>query len=77
MICPDCVKGMMLRLATKELAYSDRETLILTNPQRYLNRVPCSRCNGSGIANCCDGEYDSQLETFVGVSTGKTKSMVA
>ena len=47
MICPDCDKGMIN--VTKN-----------TMQQVHYGPVPCPRCNGSGIAYCCDGEdYNS------------------
>ncbi|MEE2746754.1 MAG: hypothetical protein VX617_07725 [Pseudomonadota bacterium] len=56
MICPECISGMVVVLATKGFANPHRETGILSNPARYLKKIPCKRCNGSGIAYCCDGE---------------------
>ena len=41
MICPDCQK-VMVRAATHEGG--------------AIKWLPCPRCNGSGIAYCCDGE---------------------
>jgi len=56
MICPECHQGMIPVLATKGQIHPYRETSILTHPERYIKKVPCPRCNGSGIAYCCDGE---------------------
>lgn len=47
MICPDCDKGI-IKVTTD------------TMQQGHYGPVPCPRCNGSGIAYCCDGEdYNS------------------
>ena len=56
MICPECEKGMVVALVTKGQIHPYRETSILTHPERYIKKVPCPRCQGSGIAYCCDGE---------------------
>ena len=42
MMCLDCEKGLVTIFA------STRGSL-LTRPQNYLRKVPCSKCNGSGI----------------------------
>ena len=66
MICPECEKGMVVVLATKGQIHPYRETSILTHPERYIKKVPCPRCQGSGIAYCCDGEDASQPDTLYG-----------
>ncbi len=43
MICPDCDKGMIKN--NKNITFSG-----------HYKPIPCPRCNGSGIAYCCDGE---------------------
>ena len=47
---------MIVVLATKGQVHPYRETSILTDPGRYLKKAPCPRCNGSGIAYCCQPE---------------------
>ena len=49
MICPDCVKGMVVELRTKGQVHPYRETSILTYPEKYIKKVPCQSCNGSGV----------------------------
>ena len=50
MICPDCQKGMVLMLRGQgqgqERPY--RGTTFLANPEKYFDKAPCPRCNGSG-----------------------------
>ena len=48
-------------------------------PEKGFKAVLCSRCNGSGIAYCCDGEDASQPDPIVGdqASTLEDQSMVA
>ena len=79
MICPECHQGMVPVLATKGQVHPYRETSILTHPQRYIKKVPCPRCNGSGIAYCCDSEDASQPDPIIGdqASAGEAKPMVA
>ena len=43
MICPECRKGIVERL--KQGARGGQ-----------IEWIPCPRCQGSGIAYCCDGE---------------------
>ena len=81
MICPDCQKGMVLMLRGQgqgqERPY--RGTTFLANPEKYFDKAPCPRCNGSGIAYCCDGEDASQPDPILGdqASTLEDQSMVA
>ena len=79
MICPECHQGMIVVLATEGQVHPYRETSILTNPERYLKKTPCPRCNGSGIAYCCDGEDASQPDVSAGdtPSTGEAQPLVA
>ena len=49
MICPDCVKGMVVELRTKGQVHPYRETSILTYPKKYIKKVPCQSCDGSGV----------------------------
>jgi len=49
MICPDCIKGMVVELRTKGQVHPYRETSILTYPEKYIKKVPCQSCNGSGV----------------------------
>ena len=35
-ICPDCVKGMVVELRTKGQVHPYRETSILTYPEKYI-----------------------------------------
>ena len=66
MICPDCEKStekgmvLMLRGQNKEGARLYRGEMFLAHPEKYFDKVPCPRCNGSGIAYCCDGEDPSR-----------------
>ena len=81
MICPDCKKGMVLILRgqKKEEARLYRGEMFLANPEKYFDKVPCPRCNGSGIAYCCDGEDASRdSATLYGdqASTNEDKSLV-
>ena len=79
MICPECHQGMIVALAVKGLPDPLRERLILSEPERYLKKTPCPRCNGSGIAYCCDGEDASQPDVSAGdtSSTGEAQPLVA
>ena len=79
MICPECEKGWIVRLSTKGLAHPHREASIMNDPQKYLEKIPCSRCQGSGIAYCCDGEDASPPDPIIDqqASTLEDKSMVA
>ena len=79
MICPECEKGMVVELATKGQVHPYRETSILTHPERYIKKVPCPRCNGSGIAYCCDDEDASQPDPILGdqAGTGEAEHLVA
>ena len=82
MICPECDKGMIPVLATKGQIHPYRETSILTHPQKYIKKVPCPRCNGSGIAYCCDGEdYNSECDPSTGLGdrsgAGEDRPMIA
>ena len=58
MICPDCNKGQMLVLRgqTKEEIRPFRGEMFLENPDKYFQKMPCPRCNGSGIVSFRDGE---------------------
>ena len=79
MICTECEKGMFVVLATKGQIHPYRERSILTHPERYFKKVPCPRCNGSGVAYCCDGEDASRdSATLYGeqASTNEDKSLV-
>ena len=58
MICPECNKGM-IQVRIDRGHRSDDGIF----PRRLLDfqTLPCPRCNGSGIAYCCDGEdYDAE-----------------
>jgi len=44
MICPECHQGMVQVHALSQMWEKGYKT------------IPCPRCNGSGIAYCCDGE---------------------
>ena len=74
MICPDCQKGMVLMLRGQgqgqERPY--RGTTFLANPEKYFDKAPCPRCNGSG-------EDASQPDPILGdqVSAIEDQSMVA
>ena len=45
MICPECENGKTFHPLAHVRASKD-----------FGKYIPCSRCNGSGIAYCCDGE---------------------
>ena len=79
MICPECHQGMIVVLATKGQIHPYRERSILTHPERYIKKVPCPRCNGSGIASCCDGEDASRPDPVIGdkTGTGEAQPLVA
>jgi len=49
MECQHCQDGVLVVLSTKGCAHPHRERSILTNPQKYLKKVPCDRCNGTGM----------------------------
>ena len=66
MICPECEKGMVVGLAYKIQEDPYRETSVLTHPEKYFHKVPCRRCNGSGIAYWCDGEDAGRPNRRVG-----------
>ena len=61
MECQNCHDGELVVLSTKGCAHPHRERSILTNPQKYLKKVPCDQCNGTGInmkgypKETCDG----------------------
>nr|ADI23579.1 hypothetical protein [uncultured nuHF2 cluster bacterium HF0770_42C12] len=81
MICPDCEKGvvLILRAQKKEEMRPYKGTMFLANPEKYFDKAPCRRCNGSGIAYCCDGEDASQPDFSAGdtASTGEAQPLVA
>ena len=49
MECQNCHDGELVVLSTKGCAHPHRERSILTNPQKYLKKVSCDQCNGTGI----------------------------
>ena len=61
MECQNCHDGELVVLSTKGFAHPHRERSIITNPQKYLKKVPCDQCNGTGIIinkyakETCDG----------------------
>ena len=61
MECQYCQDGELVVLSTKGCANPHRERSILTNPQKYLKKVPCDQCNGTGLnlkegaKETCDG----------------------
>ena len=81
MICPECQKGVVLVLRGQGQGQVRpyRGTTFLPNPEKYFDKAPCPRCNGSGIAYCWDGEDASQPDPILGdqASTLEDKSMVA
>ena len=64
MNCPDCQKGVVLVLRGQGQGQGQVRpyggTTFLANPEKYFDKVPCPRCNGSGVAYCCDGEDASR-----------------
>ncbi len=79
MICPECHQGMIPVLATKGQIHPYRETSILTHPERYIKKVPCPRCNGSGIAHCSDCEKANPPNPIIAdkTGTGEVQPLVA
>ena len=61
MECQNCHEGELVVLSTKGWTHPHRERSILTNPQKYLKKVPCDQCNGTGVnlkedaKETCDG----------------------
>ena len=61
MECQNCHEGELVVLSTKGWTHPHRERSILTNPQKYLKKVPCDQCNGTGenlkedLKETCDG----------------------
>ena len=83
MICPDCQKGVVLVLRGQGQGQGQVRpyggTTFLPNPEKYFDKAPCPRCNGSGIAYCCDDEDAAQADTFYGgpTSTEEAEALVA
>ena len=82
MICPDCQKGVVLVLRGQGQGQVRpyRGTTFLPNPEKYFDKAPCPRCNGSGIKYCCDGEdASSQPDPILGdqASALEDQSVVA
>ena len=81
MICPECQKGVVLVLRGQTMGEVRpyRGTTFLANPEKYFDKAPCPRCNGSGIAYCCSGEDASQPDLILGdqASAIEDKPMVA
>ena len=80
MICPDCHQGKIPVLATKGQVHPYRETSILTHPERYIKKVNCTSCNGSGITFAPDTEDASrEADGLYGdhVDAGETQSLIA
>ena len=83
MNCPDCQKGVVLVLRVQGQGQGQVRpyggTTFLPNPEKYFDKAPCPRCNGSGIAYCCDGEDAAQADTFYGgpTSTEEAEALVA
>ena len=83
MICPDCNKGMVPALVQKrEAPMRVSGATPLRHPEVYAKKIPCPRCNGSGIAYCCDGEdYNAECNTSSGLGNrsgaGEDRPMVA
>ena len=61
MECQNCHEGELVVLSTKGRTHPHRERSILTNPQKYLKKVPCDQCDGTVInmneyvKEACDG----------------------
>ena len=49
MECQKCIDGELVVLSTKGCAHPHRERSILTNPQKYLKKVSCDQCDGTGM----------------------------
>ena len=83
MICPDCQKGVVLVLRGQGQGQVRPYGGItfLANPEKYFRKVLCTRCNGSGIAYCRDGEeYNAECYSDAGhgnrTGIGQDRSMV-
>ena len=50
MICPDCVKGMVVELRTKGQVHPYRETSILTYPEKYI-KMGSKKTNNFNLVN--------------------------
>ena len=81
MNCPDCQKGVVLVLRGQGQGQGQVRpyggTTFLPNPEKYFDKAPCPRCNGSGIAYCCDGEDVSQSGAGDTPSTEEAEALVA
>ena len=67
MICPECQKGMV-QVKSSEMG-------------GWFKAIPCPRCQGSGIAYCCDGEdYNAECysngDNVGSTSIRQSRSMV-
>ena len=73
MICPDCQNGVVLVLRGQGQGQGQVRpyggTTFLPNPEKYFDKVPCLRCNGSGITYGRSGENAAQADTFFGGPT--------
>ena len=76
MICPDCQKGMVFVMRGPNQEQQARPyggEMFLENPEKYFDKIPCQRCNGSGIAYCCDGEdYNAECYSNGDNNVGST-----
>ena len=81
MICPDCQKGMVFVMRGPNQDQQARPyggEMFLENPEKYFDKIPCQRCNGSGIAYCCDGEdYNAECYSNGDNNPGKNYIRIA
>ena len=80
MICPDCHQGKIPVLATKGQVHPYRETSILTHPEKYIKKITCSRCNGSGITFASNAEAPGKEASSLygdNVDAGEAQALIA
>ena len=73
MICPKCEKGMIVGLAYTVREHPYRETSVLGHPEKYVHKVPCRQCNGSGILSYPGRQDGRQPVSIIGDTVGIEK----
>ena len=84
MICPDCQNGVVLVLRGQSQSQDQDQvrhyggTTFLPDPEKYFDKIPCPRCNGSGTAYSSSIEYTTQADAFFGgpIGAGDTSPLV-